>query len=189
MNGYLTSPVEFLISTLAGLYILVVMLRFLLQWVRADFYNPVSQFIVKVTNPPLKPLRRVIPGIAGLDMASVVLMLLLQFATLALIAWIRGAGFVPGVLFALSISELLNLAINVFIFSVLIQVILSWINPGTYNPVSALLYSLTEPLLRPARRLIPPISGLDLSPIAVLIGLQLLKMLLIPPIRYLALGG
>ena len=80
---------------------------------------------------------------------------------------------------------MVNLAINVFLFSILIQVIISWINPGNYNPVLSLIHSLTEPLLRPARRLIPPISGLDLSPMVVMIGLTLLKMLLLPPLRLL----
>jgi YggT family protein len=188
MNEYLLNPLEFIITTLFQLYILVVMLRFLLQWVRADFYNPVSQFIVKVTNPPLKPMRRMIPGLGGLDMAAVVLMLLLQFLSLALIVLLRGSDINPVVLFVWSFAELLELAFNVFIFAIIIQDILSWINPGHYNPISSLLYSLTEPLLRPARKLIPPIQGLDLSPLLVLIALQVIKMLVIPPLRYLVMG-
>lgn len=188
MNGYLLNPVEFLISTLFQIYILVVMLRFLLQWVRADFYNPVSQFIVKVTNPFLKPLRRIIPGWAGLDIAALVLMLGLQCIALFLILLLRGSGVSLGVLLLLSITELVELAFNVFIFAIIIQAVLSWINPGTYNPVSAILYNLTEPLLRPARRLLPPMHGFDLSPLLVIIALQVIKMLVIPPLRYLALG-
>ncbi len=188
MDGYLLNPIEFLITTLFELYILVVMLRFLLQWVRADFYNPVSQFIVKVTNPPLRPLRRIIPGIAGLDMAAVVLMLALQLIALGLVLVLRGKGFPIGTLFIWSFAELVNLAFNVFIFSILIQAILSWVNPGSYNPVNAILHSLNEPLLRPARRLLPPMQGLDLSPLLVIIALQVIKMLVIPPLRYLAMG-
>jgi len=188
MNSYLLNPVEFIITTLFQLYIVIVMLRFLLQWVRADFYNPLSQFIVKVTNPPLKPLRRIIPGVGGIDMASVVLMLLLQLISLSLILLLRGSGISPGVLFVWSVAELIELAFNVFIFSIIIQAIMSWFNQGHYNPVSSLLHSLNEPLLRPARRLIPPIQGLDLSPLVVLIALQVLKMLVVPPLRYLAAG-
>lgn len=188
MNGYLLNPVEFLITTLFQLYIILVMLRFLLQWVRADFYNPFSQFIVKVTNPLLKPLRRFVPGIGGIDMASVVLMLLLQFISLALVLLIRGGGIELLALIIWSLAELIELAFNVFIFSIIIQAIMSWFNQGHYNPVSSLLYSLNEPLLRPARRLIPPIQGLDLSPLVVLIALQVIKMLVIPPLRYLATG-
>lgn len=184
MNGYLAAPIEFLVTTLFELYILAVMLRFLLQWRRASFYNPLSQFLVKVTNPPLRPLRRVIPGLFGLDLAAVLLMVALQMVALALVALLRGAE--PGVaaLFALSLVELVELTFNVFIFSILIQALLSWVNPG-YNPVTGLLQSLNEPLLRPARRWIPPVSGLDLSPLAVLLALQVLKMLVMPPLRYL----
>jgi len=185
-GSYVGNAATFLIETLIGLYILIVMLRFLLQWARADFYNPVSQFIVKVTQPPLAPLRRIIPGVAGLDMAALVFMFSLKFAELWLITAILG--FTPqiGGLAMLSIAELLGLMINVFVFSILIQVIISWVNPGMYNPVMGLLHSLNEPLLGPARRVIPPISGLDLSPIAVIIFLQLVSMLAVAPIRDVA---
>lgn len=187
MSGnYLLNPLEFLISTLFGLYIMVVMVRFLLQWVRADFYNPVSQFIVRVTTPALRPLRRVIPGWGGIDFAAVVLMLLLQLLSLALILLLRGQGVPLITLLFWSLAELVTLAINIYIGAILIQAIISWINPGTYNPVVSLLHALTAPLLRPARRLLPPISGLDLSPLLVLIALQLLKMLAIPPLMMLA---
>ncbi len=200
MNGYLTSPLQFLIGTLFSLYTLAVMLRFLLQQVRADFYNPVSQFLVKITNPPLRPLRRLIPGVGGIDVASLVLMFAIQLVAVALVGTRVGAGYLPGLiatgaiqpvgtLLGLTVVELVDLAFNIFIFSVLIQAILSWVNPGAYNPVSSVLYSLTEPVLRPIRRFLPPLSGLDLSPLVAIIGLQVLKMLLLPPIRYLALGG
>ncbi len=189
VNSYLLSPVEFLISTLFDLYIMVVMLRFLLQWVKADFYNPISQFIVKVTTPTLHPLRRFIPGWRGVDLASVVLMLGLQMISVTILLLLRGGGVDPVVLLFWSLAELVSLSISVFLFAVIIQAVISWINPmNHYNPIAALLHSLTAPLLRPAQRLIPPIGGLDLSPIAVIIGLQILKMLLVPPLRYLALG-
>ncbi len=185
-SNYLTDPVEFLIHTLVGLYILIVMLRFLLQWVRADFYNPLSQFIVKATNPPLRPLRRVIPGLGGVDLASLLLMLILQMLVFALIGWMRDASFGFGALLFLALGELVSLALNVFIFAIIIQVILSWINPGHYNPITGVLYSLTRPLMQPARRLIPPMGGLDFSPLVVLLALQIMKMLLLPPIQHLA---
>ena len=185
-GNYVGNAATFLIETLFGLYILIVMLRFLLQWVRADFYNPVSQFIVKATQPALAPLRRVIPGFGGADLAAVVLMFALKFVELWLITGLLGiAPHVSG-LAILCIAELLGLLINVFIFAILIQVIVSWVNPGMYNPVMGLLHSLNEPLLAPARRLIPPISGLDLSPIAVIICLQLVSMVGVAPIRDVA---
>jgi len=185
-SHYVTNPIEFLINTLFGLYILTVMLRFILAAVRADFYNPVSQFLVKVTNPPLIPLRKLIPSIGKIDTSSLVLMLVLQIASFSLIALLRG-GHIPLVsLVILSFAELIGLLLNVFLFSIFIQVIISWINPGTFNPVVSLLYSITEPVLRPCRRLIPPMSGMDLSPLVALIAIQLAKMLLLPPLHQLA---
>jgi len=184
-SNYLTNPVVFLVQTVFGLYILAVLLRFLLQWVRADFYNPISQFLVKITTPPLKILRRFIPGFGGVDLAAIVLAWVLKYIELLLILLITGSSFnlLGPLLWA--IPDLVELVINIFLFAVLIQVILSWINPGSYNPASALLYSLTEPVMRPARNILPPISGLDLSPMLVMIGLILLKMLLLPPLRAL----
>jgi len=185
-SSYVTNPVEFLINTLFGLYILAVMLRFLLAAVRADFYNPVSQFLVKVTNPLLKPLRRILPSIGKLDTSALVLMLALQMLALTVIALLRGGQLSIGALLILAVAELIGLFLNVLLFSILVQVIISWVNPGTYNPAVSLLYSLTEPVLRPCRRLIPPMSGIDLSPLVALIGIQLIKMLLLPPLYSLA---
>jgi YggT family protein len=185
-SNYLTNPIEFLINTLFSLYILAIMLRFLLALVRADFYNPVSQFLVKATNPVVIPLRRIIPSAGKIDASSLVLMLGLQLAALALIVLLRGSEVSFGSLLILALAELLGLLLNVYLFAILIQVILSWINPGTYNPAVALLYSLTEPVLGPFRRLIPPFSGIDLSPLVALIAIQLAKMLLLPPLYQLA---
>ncbi|MBI5462017.1 MAG: YggT family protein [Gammaproteobacteria bacterium] len=184
--GYFTSPVEFLISTLFSLYVLVLMLRFLLAWVRADFYNPVSQFLVKATNPLLVPLRRVIPPMGGIDMASVLLMLAVQMLAIALILLLRGGGIGIQALIFISLAELTDLAFKVFIYSIVIQALLSWINPGTYNPAVNLLHSLTEPVLRPVRRLLPPIGGMDLSPLLAVLVLEVLRRLIVPLLGALA---
>lgn len=188
MGGYGTNAIEFLIHTIFGMYLVAVMLRVLLQLSRADFYNPVSQFLVKVTNPPLIPLRRIIPGFLGIDFAAIVLMIAIKSVEIFLIVLIKGVSIKISGLAVLSIAELLRLLINVYFFTILIQVVISWVNPGTYNPVVSLLYSINEPLLSRARRLIPPISGFDLSPIVVIILLQLLSMLLIQPIADLGQG-
>jgi len=181
MSGnYFTNPIEFLISTLFSLYILAVMLRFLLGMVRADFYNPVSQFLVRITNPVLVPLRKVIPSIGKFDISAVVLMIALQILALTLIVLLRGGGVPVSAVIILSLAELVSLAINVFFFAIIIQVILSWVNLGSYNPVTSLVYSLTSPVLRPIQQLIPPISGIDLSPLFAIIGLQVLRMLVMP---------
>ena len=108
-----------------------------------------------------------------------------RMAALALIFMLKGSNPGIGSLVLLSFTELLALLLNIFLFAVLIQVILSWINPGTYNPVTSILFSITEPVLRPCRRLLPPISGMDLSPLLALIGIQLFKMLLLPPLYQL----
>ena len=184
--SYYTNPVEFIINTIVDLYILIIMLRYLLQLVRADFYNPVSQFLMKATNPVLAPMRRIIPSVGRHDTSSIILMLALKMAALSLILFIKNFELSLYSLLILSVADLLSLTINVFLFSILIIIIISWISPGTYNPVVSLLNSLTAPLMNPARKLLPPISGLDLSPILVILGLQLVKMLLLPPILHLA---
>ena len=188
-EGYLAQPLIFLVQVLFGLYALIVMLRLLLQLVRADFYNPLSQFIVRVTSPVLNPLRRIIPGLGGFDLAALILAwLVIGIEQLAILA-ILGQGLQPLAALLLAIPELIALVINVFLFSILIIVIISWINPGSYNPVIGILRSLTEPLLAPVRRRMPDMGGLDLSPLVVMLGLVVLEMLLIPPIRGLIMPG
>ena len=182
MNSYFSTSAVFLIETIFGLYMLTVLLRFILQWVRADFYNPICQFLVKVTNPPLKPLRRIIPGVGGLDLAAVVLLLVLQIGKLMLLAAISGVTLAPAGLIVLSIGELIALVLNLYLITIIIQAILSWVGGGTYNPVTALLYTINEPVVAPARRVMPTISGIDLSPLLVLIVIQLLKILIVAPI-------
>jgi YggT family protein len=184
-EAYFTNPLIFLIKTLFGVYIALVVIRFLLQWVRADFYNPISQFVVTLTSPVLRPLRKVIPGVAGLDLASLVLALLLKAVELTLLAWLLGLGLNPLIALAWAIPALVGLVISVFLFAILIRVILSWINPDPYNPAVDLLHRITDPILEPAQRLLPPISGIDLSPMLAMIGLVLLQMLLLPPLRAL----
>ena len=186
MGGHIGNAATFLIETLFGLYILIVMLRLLLQWARADFYNPLSQLIVKATQPVLAPLRRTLPAVGRIDLACLVFLIALQFAELWLITGILGRRAPASAIFVFSIAELVQLAIYVFLFSILIQVVMSWINPRSYNPLLGILYSLNEPLLAPARRLVPPIGGLDLSPIAVMVVLQLVSILLVGPLRQLA---
>lgn len=182
-NPYVSNALAYLLDTVFTLYILLIMLRFLLQWVRADFYNPVCQFLVKATNPPLRPLRRVVPGLWGVDLASILLMLALQMLAFWLIQLTGGRAMaLPGLL-VLSLSELIMLALNVFLISILIQVVLSWINPGAYNPLVSLIHSLNEPLMRPARRILPDMGGIDFSPLLVLLLIQLTKMLLVAPLR------
>lgn len=182
MDGnYLIRPLIFLIQVGFGLYTLAVMLRFLLQAVRADFHNPVSQFVVRITAPLLKPLRRVVPAVRGYDLASLMLAWLLKALELSIIGALIGASAFPATL-VWAVPALVSLVINIFLFAILIVVILSWINPQGYNPAMVILHRLTAPVLEPARRLIPPIGGIDLSPMLVMVGLYLLEMLVVPPL-------
>jgi YggT family protein len=180
MNSYLANPLEFLVTALFSLYILAVMLRFLLGVVRADFYNPASQFLVRVTNPLLVPMRKLIPGIGRIDTSAVLLMFVLQFIMVLIVIALRGAEISLPVLLLYTVGELLMLAINVFLVAIVVQVILSWVSPGAYNPVNTVLYSLTTPVLAPFQRIIPPLSGIDLSPLFAILVLQVLRMLIMP---------
>jgi YggT family protein len=179
----LVNALVFLINIIFYFFMLAIWLRFLLQCVRADFYNPVSQFVIKVTNPVLKPLRRIIPGYFGVDMAALVLLYmsaLVQVWLLNLLMLARMPKLVGWLMVAT--ADVLNLAVNVFFFAILIRAIISWVNPRMHSPFTVILFQLTEPLLRPARRWINPIGGLDLSPLIVMIGLQLVAILLIYPL-------
>ena len=172
------TAVIFLVQTLFGFYILAVMLRFLLQCVRADFYNPLVQFLVRITNPPLLPLRRIVPGYKGLDLASVVLAFALQLVEVLLITLLLDRPASAGGLLLLTVAELFKLLINIYLWGLVIQAVLSWFNPDPYHPAARLLAQLTAPLLRPARRLLPPISGVDLSPMLVIVALIFVSLLL-----------
>lgn len=187
-NPYISNAAAYLVDALFGIYMLMVLLRFVLQLARADFYNPISQFLVKATNPPLRPLRRIIPGLWGIDLAAVVLLLGLQMLALWLIHLAGGRGISPEGLFVLSVAELLSLALNMFLITILIQVILSWVGPGVYNPLTSILHSINEPLLGPARRMLPAMSGIDFSPLVVLIVIQLMKILVLAPVADLGRG-
>ena len=192
--NYLISPLMLIINTLFDLYILLVLLRFLLQLLRADFYNPVSQFIVKVTSAPLRMLRRIIPSISGQDSASIVFCLMLIYSKFLLMRLLDipavqianavvplGSISYPGLLL-ISIADLLALTITVFLVAVIIQVIIGWINPGQYNPVIGLVNKLATPVLRPFKKLLPSLGGLDLSPLFATLALMVAKMLIIPPL-------
>lgn len=181
-GSYFTNPIIYLIRIIFEFYLLAIILRFLLQWIRADFYNPISQFIVKITNPPLIPLRKVIPGIGGVDMAAVVLMLAVALLQLLLLSLLSGFVISPAMLIARSVADIIELTLNIFFFSILIQVILSWVAPHQYNPVTVVIHQLNEPLLQPLRRMLPPMGGFDFSPLIAIVLLQISKMILLPPL-------
>jgi len=183
MTGqYFVNSASFVIQTLFGLYILAVLLRFLFQLLRAHFSNPISQFIVTLTNPALRPLRRIIPGYGGIDFSALVLMLALQVLELLLISFLYGATPSVAGLLILATGKLLEMTVYIFMFAVFARIIIAWVSPHLYNPMISLLRSLTDFMMRPARQLIPPIGMLDLSPIVVFLILGLLLRLIVQPI-------
>jgi len=160
------------------------MLRFLLQTIRADFYNPICQTLITLTNPALKPLRRWIPGFMGIDWPSIILMILLQALEISLIALLVSGHMPPPISFpVIIVSKLLFMLIYVYIFVIIIQAIISWIQPGSYSPFTVLLYQLSEPLVRPVRRYIPAAGGIDWSLLIILILLNLALILLVAPLQ------
>jgi len=176
VNG--TRALTYLVSTLVDLYVVTVILRLLLQWARADFYNPLSQFLVKVTNPLLIPLRRIIPSIGRLDTASVVLAYLLEIAGLLVISAINSFQFAWSQLALLAATKLLLAVLWLYFFLILAMVILSWVGGRFRHPIVPLVFQLTIPVLRPFQKLIPPIGGIDLSPLFAMIAIRFLILLL-----------
>ena len=143
-GGYFSDAGMFLIDTVFDIYILLVLLRFLFQLSRVDYYNPVSLFIVKVTNPPLRPLRRFIPGFFGADIAALVLALILGFIKLFLKSMLVGVGVNPMALVVLSLAEMLKVIVYIYLFTVFARAISSWFNPNPSHPLVRLLIDLTE---------------------------------------------
>lgn len=180
MSGFAEALI-YIIQTLGSLYLLIVLLRFILQLVRADFYNPLSQFTVKATQPLLKPLRRVIPGFGGLDLASLTLAILVQLLLMVVVVLIAGANPIAiGLqLLVWAIIAVTSLFLKIFFFAMIISVILSWVAPGSYNPGAQLVNQICEPLLAPFRKLTPNLGGLDISPIFAFIALNLIDRFVI----------
>ena len=179
MIGLNTAAV-YVLQTLGSLYLLIVLMRFVLQLVRANFYNPLCQFVVKATQPLLKPLRRIIPSLFGLDLSSLVLAILVQLALMALTLLLTyGTTGNPLQLLIWSLIGVTALFLNIFFFAMIISVILSWVAPGSHNPGAELVNQICEPALAPFRRIVPNLGGLDISPILAFMVLKLLDMLVI----------
>lgn len=168
-----------LVQTFFHLYILAILLRLLLQMAKGDFYNPISQFLIKATQPLLTPARRLVPSVGGIDTASIVVVLLLQITATILLVTIRGYP-IPNATALLIWGALgtFGMVINIYFMAILAAIILSWIAPSSYNPTVILLHQLTEPVMKPFRRILPAMGGLDLSPIFVFITINILQIIL-----------
>lgn len=169
--------VLFLVQALFALYIMAVVLRIWLQMARADFFNPLSQFVVKITNPLLKPMRKVIPSSGRLDLAALVLAIILSIASLYIRLALVGSSYPFVAVSIAGLQYLLSTTLQLMFWIIFIRAILSWFSQGG-NPLELVLYQLTEPLLAPVRRIIPPIGGLDLSVIVVLLLIQFIRIVI-----------
>ena len=171
----------YIISSLGSVYLTFVILRFLLQLFRADYYNPISKSIAKMTNPLLLPLRKVIPGFFGVDFAGIVLALLVQAVVIQVVCLIAGLGMLnPVALLARSFLGVVGLVLTIYYWGILVIIIASWVAPNSAHPALTLLRDITEPVMAPIRRMLPSMGGLDLSPMIVIMTLHVLKNYLMP---------
>lgn len=178
MGANAANATLFLVTTLFDLALWIYLLRVLLQWSRADFYNPISQAIWKATRYPGDWLRPHLPNWRNLNLAAVLMLAALAVTYIYVVTGLLGFSIGVGSALWYAALKLIVLGVNLFTFTVFVQAIMSWLGPGVNNPASNILWSLNEPILRPVRRLIPPMSGLDLSPLVVILLLQVLNRLL-----------
>jgi YggT family protein len=172
----------YLVKTFSDLYLLAFLFRFILQWVQADFYNPLSQFIVRATNPLVVPARRLMPSVGEIDVPTLVVLVLLQFLVTWLLLTMAGVAVSIETFLLYVVLRLISLTLWLYSISILVYVILSFLANAMYSPIAMLLGQVVGPVLRPVRRILPPIAGLDLSPWLVLILLQALMIALqLPP--------
>jgi YggT family protein len=173
------SAIIFIVDTLVRLALFVFLARLLLQWARADFRNPISQAVVRVTNPLILPLRRILPPVGKLDTASVIAVLLIASAYVAIISAISGDGLPNPIVWTRStVLIIVDTMLLTYLWAIFIYALLSLIAPGGYSPMQSVLTSLCEPILRPFRRFIPALAGIDLSPLWAGIAIVALRILL-----------
>ena len=173
----------FLVQTLLGLYVMILLIRLLLQFTRADFYNPIAQALVKVTQPVVSPLQKVLPRAGRLSLPTLVVAIVVQALLIAMVFMLSGLGW-PN-LFNVVIWSLIGIAsqiLDILFFAILGSIILSWVAPQSHHPATLLLRQITEPVMAPARRLLPNLGGLDFSPIVVFIVINLVEMMAVYPL-------
>jgi YggT family protein len=177
MPSNVATALVYIINALSSLVLLVLLLRMVLPFLRADFRNPIAQGILKITSPLVVPVRRVVPAVGRLDTATFLLAYAIQFLAVWLSFTILG-GVAPAQFLAtlafVSLTKLIVLTINLVVYAIIISIVISWIAPGRYSPIAALVATISEPVLRPFRRIIPPLGGFDISPVFAIIALTAL---------------
>ena len=170
---------RYLLETAASFYLILTVLRGMLQLARADFYNPISQFVVRATNPPLRVIHRVIPSAGRFDPAVLILAVLVQ--VLAIVAKLTLSGFsLPDItsLLIWSVLGVVGLIINTYLIALVVMIVISWVAPGTRHPAVLLTYQITEPIMSPVRSMLPSMGGLDFSPIVIFIAINMIQIAL-----------
>jgi len=168
----MTQALYYIIQSIGQLLLLLLLLRFWLPWFKADFRNPIAQGILRLTSPIIVPVRRLLPSVGLLDTATILVAYVLQFLLITALVALQGRLFNAVPIAIVAAIELLILSLNLFFFVILIRIILGWFAPATHNPLTMMLHSLAEPILAPFRRWVPPMGGIDISPIMpiILIG-------------------
>lgn len=186
MNNILNNGFLFLINTLFNLYLFILVIRLILAWVKANYFDPITQFVTKLTDFIIKPLRRWIPNINRLETATLVVFLLLETMKFFLILLLSYR--MPNIagLLLLALGDAIKMILDAFFYGILIQVILSWVQP--HSPATHLLRQFTSPIMQPVQRFTPPIGGFDISPIPAMILLQLLVILISNPLMNIGMG-
>jgi len=180
--GYFANAGQIVIQFVFGALISLIVLRVLLQWVRANFYNPICQFLYKATNPVLMPLRKIIPAWRNLDIAGILLAWVVTVVKLVLLAATLGQSLGVTGLAVLAIADLVDFVLLLYFVLVLARVVISLVNADSYHPIVPLVVQLTEPVLKPVRRLLPNIAGLDFSPMVALLVIMLARVLVAKPL-------
>lgn len=188
MSANFAQAGAYLVQTFFGLYVILIMVRFLMQVSRADYYNPISQGIVKITDPAVKPLSRFIPTVRGVNFATLTVAFIVQLVGVMLVMMFYGNPFFHPLYVAWVLLGLFSLIFDIYFFALLIMVIVSWIAPGSSHPAIVLIYQLTEPICTPARKLLPPMGGLDFSIILVFVFITIIDNILVITPLALQLG-
>jgi len=181
---YLQNAAFFIVDTIFNLALYIVLIRFWMQWARADFRNQLGQFIIKATNPVVIPIRRVLPSIGKIDTATVVLAVAIAIAKLLVLQLISadlGSDSALKIV-TYAIGIVIDSSIYIFMGAIIIGIVASWINPGSYHPILSIAHSISEPIMAPARRILPPMGGIDFSPMLVFLLLGVMRILIVGPI-------
>ena len=188
MTANFANASVFLVQTFFGLYLILVLVRFLMQVSRADYYNPICQVVVRLTDPAIKPFNKVLPRILGIDFATLIFALLIQVVAISLVMLLTDNLIFHPTYIGWALVGLASMILDIYFFALIAMVIASWIAPYSNHPAMSLIIQLTDPICRPARKLLPPMGGLDFSIILVFVVITLIDTFLVIQPLATALG-